>query len=518
MKKINDLPRVCILPFDGFETTEEWFRALKDFVVDSDAEKMLAYVKVNDAVHSLDAGGPEIVAVLDVFLKEHAPKVGIFLDLKIYDVSATVINTIKKYSVCLPTILTVCSNVAVETLIQLRVKFPDVKLAMVSVLTDIPDKECSRRFGQVPKIKIFSDLTNIREIYSEKIGEKYQSWHTDGYNDYEPFDMIVCSPHEVSFLKKNLPASYKFIVPGIRDEWMKKADDHQKRTTGVAEALDLGADFVVMGAQLTKGNPANGISVLESREKTRYAIRLSSRYLFSDNPLDVLKKFDAYYISRKDENGKFIGPLVAYAGTYFYAPGQAVKEGSRNYVGFEYFNFAKVETRSDTRHYFASKIIAKLFAGCLEEESDVFLGAPMGGIMLATEIGSILNKKTIFAEKKVIVAASGSLKEVSEQVIKRHDIDAGSRVVIVEDVCNNFSTTAKLQKEIEKQGGVLKAIVCAVNRSGVNEWNGIPVISALFIPTEQFKQEDSVVTDMIEEGKIHWDPKKDWDELIKVSD
>ena len=509
MRTLNVLPRVCILPFDGYESTEEWLKALKNFIVDPDAEKMLAYVKVNDAVHSLDAGGPTIVTGLSVLLKEIAPEVGIFLDLKIFDVSATVINTIKKYSICLPTILTVCSNVSVETLVKLRLEFPDVKLAMVCVPTDIPNEECSHRFGQVPKIKIFSDLTNTREIYSEKIG-KYQCWHKDGYNDYEPFDMIVCSPHEVEFLKKNLPASYKFIVPGIRDEWMKKEGEHQKRTTGVAEALDLGADFVVMGAQLTKGNMALGINVQESREKTRYAIRASRRYLFSDDPLDVLKMFRAYYVSPKNEDGLFLGPLVAYAGTYAAEGGEF-----KNYVGYEYFNFAKVESRSDTRAYFAQKIIANLVKAGLEENSEIFLGAPMGGIMLATEIGNILHKKTIFAEKKV-VSLNGQ-KEISELVINRHDLDTGDHVVIIEDVCNNFSTTEKLRKEIKRHGGVLKAIICAVNRSGYSEWDGIPVISALYIPTQQFKQDDPDVAGLVAKNKIIWKPKQEWYTITEIS-
>jgi orotidine-5'-phosphate decarboxylase/orotate phosphoribosyltransferase len=510
MRKLNDLPRVCILPFDGYESTAEWLRALTDFISDPEAEKMLAYVKINDAVHNLDAGGPAIVAGLSSLLKESAPEVGIFLDLKIYDVSATIINTIRKYSVYLPTILTVCSNVAVETLIKLRLEFPNVKLAMVSMLTDIAASECSARFGQLPAVKIYNDLMNIKEIYFYETGKR-QNWHKPGCNDYEPFDMIVCSPHEVEFLKKNLPDSYQFIVPGIRDEWMKKEGDHQKRTTGVAEALDLGADFVVMGAQLVKGNPERGVDVQESREKTRYAIRASQRYLFGDNPLDVLKMFHAYYISRKNENGRFVGPLVAYAGTYAAEGGEF-----KNYVGFEYFNFAKVESRPDTRAYFAEKIIANLIAGGFEESSEIFLGAPMGGIMLATEIGSILHKKTIFAEKKVV--SLNFKKEISELVISRHDLDTGDNVVIVEDVCNNFSTTEKLQMEIKKHGGVLKAIVCAVNRAGVNEWNGIPVISALFIPTQQFKQEDPEAFVLIVKEKIHWNPKKEWDELIAVSD
>jgi len=135
--------------------------------------------------------------------------------------------------------------------------------------------------------------------------------------------------------------------------------------------------------------------------------------------------------------------------------------------------------------------------------------------MLATEIGNILHKKTIFAEKKV-VSLNGQ-KEISELVINRHDLDTGDHVVIIEDVCNNFSTTEKLRKEIKRHGGVLKAIICAVNRSGYSEWDGIPVISALYIPTQQFKQDDPDVAGLVAKNKIIWKPKQEWYTITEIS-
>ena len=46
---------------------------------------------------------------------------------------------------------------------------------------------------------------------------------------------------------------------------------------------------------------------------------------------------------------------------------------------------------------------------------------------------------------------------------------------------------------IEKNGGYVKAIACGFNRSSLTDWNGIPIISALDIPTEQFTQEDPLL-------------------------
>jgi Orotidine-5''-phosphate decarboxylase len=134
------------------------------------------------------------------------------------------------------------------------------------MLTDIGEDECFSRFGFTPEDKIINDLTCIYEVYLDRRSK-------DPELPKDPFDLVVCSPKEVAYLKGSLPASYGFIVPGIRDEWMKKANEHQKRTTGVGEALESGATFVVMGAQMTKGNPESGVSPETSRALTLMEIK-----------------------------------------------------------------------------------------------------------------------------------------------------------------------------------------------------------------------------------------------------
>jgi orotidine-5'-phosphate decarboxylase len=149
---------------------------------------------------------------------------------------------------------------------KIREILPNTKLAMVSVLTDISEVECLTRFGMPPALKILTDFLGIKGIYQTPVNQSLPETK-------EPFEYVVCSPKELLFLKKNLP-DCSFIVPGIRDEWMKNSDEHQKRTTGVREALRAGANLLVMGAQLTKGNPAADISAKESRDLTKKEISL----------------------------------------------------------------------------------------------------------------------------------------------------------------------------------------------------------------------------------------------------
>jgi orotidine-5'-phosphate decarboxylase len=234
-----------------------------------------------------------------------------------------------------------------------------------------------------------------------------------------------------------------------------------------------------------------------------------SRIVLSD-PLQTLKNCQGYYKSRTDNiNGGFVGPAVAYAGQY-----QSEEGLMKNFVGFEYFNFAKAEQYLPVRKYFAKLIVQQLEKTGIY--FDVVLGAPMGGLLLADSVADELGCRVVFAEKKVIAIADpvAGTKEISKLVIDRHEIRRHDSVLLIEDVCNNFSTTEKIQKLVEECGAQLITIACAFNRSASNHWKNISVHSALEIPTEQFKQEDPEIKDFIAEDEVVWKPKDDWSFLL----
>ena len=56
---------------------------------------------------------------------------------------------------------------------------------------------------------------------------------------------LVCSPLEIAALRQTLPAAVQLVTPGIRTG-AEKADD-QRRTLSPREALEAGADWLVIG-------------------------------------------------------------------------------------------------------------------------------------------------------------------------------------------------------------------------------------------------------------------------------
>ncbi|MGE5392008.1 MAG: orotidine-5'-phosphate decarboxylase [Deltaproteobacteria bacterium] len=60
---------------------------------------------------------------------------------------------------------------------------------------------------------------------------------------------VVCSPKEIAVIRNACGADFKIVTPGIRPLWAAAND--QKRITTPRDALDLGADYMVIGRPIT---------------------------------------------------------------------------------------------------------------------------------------------------------------------------------------------------------------------------------------------------------------------------
>lgn len=61
---------------------------------------------------------------------------------------------------------------------------------------------------------------------------------------------VVCSPREIQAIRSACGPPFKIVTPGIRPAWSEKND--QKRVTTPREALELGADYMVIGRPITE--------------------------------------------------------------------------------------------------------------------------------------------------------------------------------------------------------------------------------------------------------------------------
>ena len=103
------------------------------------------------------------------------------------------------------------------------------------------------------KIVGVTTLTSLNEKLLKEIGynKKISSlvMHQAKLARKANLDAIVCSAQEVKSVKKYFKG--EIITPGIRFD--KKIDD-QKRIMSPSSAFKMGADWLVIGRPITKGN------------------------------------------------------------------------------------------------------------------------------------------------------------------------------------------------------------------------------------------------------------------------
>ena len=63
-------------------------------------------------------------------------------------------------------------------------------------------------------------------------------------------DGVVCSPKEAGSVREACGPDFKLVVPGIRPSLSLSGD--QKRTSGPADAVNAGADYLVIGRPITR--------------------------------------------------------------------------------------------------------------------------------------------------------------------------------------------------------------------------------------------------------------------------
>lgn len=235
-----------------------------------------------------------------------------------------------------------------------------------------------------------------------------------------------------------------------------------------------------------------------------------------DNPLEILQGCAGFYECPRGPDGERLGPLVGYAGR---------DAQGRQFVGDVYVNFAKAEEYPVILNFFAELLGQRIhfskFSNCVKR---VFCGAPEGGKALALFLAfHWCGGRYVFPEKKIVSLATPHSREVTEFEFSRHEITPGDRVILVEDVLNNFSTTDKLIKLVKSRGGEVYGIAAFLNRSMplLNEYKAgdgarYPVISLVENPFVQYEQDHPDVKDDILSGNVAWKPKVEWPRLLEA--
>ena len=171
--------------------------------------------------------GPSVVQM--VRQMSHAK---IFLDLKLHDISATVLRAMARVADLGVDLVTVhCSSS--KNMLEKAVQGGQGKTGVLGV-TLLTDNDAGTIEASGFKDKFVND-PNLLVMHRAKMA------YDAGCKG------VVCSGREVRQIKKDFGKSFLAVTPGIRPEWTLLENDDQKRVTTPGRAVTLGSDLIVIG-------------------------------------------------------------------------------------------------------------------------------------------------------------------------------------------------------------------------------------------------------------------------------
>mgnify|MGYP001300931540 CR=1 FL=1 len=161
---------------------------------------------------------------------EYAAQKGfdIFLDLKLHDIPNTVKKSIEGLSSLPISMLTIHTSGGKDMMMAAMeaVSGTQIKVFGVTALTSLNNDDTNQIFQRTTAGQVDAMLNLAQEA---------------------GIDGVVCSPQELELVNKR--ENLLSITPGIR---LQDSNDDQKRVMSPKEAINLGADFLVIGRPITE--------------------------------------------------------------------------------------------------------------------------------------------------------------------------------------------------------------------------------------------------------------------------
>jgi len=162
----------------------------------------------------------------------------LFLDLKLYDIPNTVKGAVESISLLEPKFLTVHASGGAKMVSAAANALPRGSITAVTVLTSFSEEG-------------FKELG-----FQDEIAKTVKSWAEGAIKSGAT--SIVCSPFEASLIR-SISKDVTIITPGVRLPGDDLGD--QARVMTPKQAIENGADFVVIGRSITKESPKGSIAM-----------------------------------------------------------------------------------------------------------------------------------------------------------------------------------------------------------------------------------------------------------------
>lgn len=178
-----------------------------------------------------------------------------FLDLKYHDIPNTVAGAVRS---------------AVRRGVHMLTLHASGGREMLSRAVEAARSEAAGTGGAAPLLLGVTVLTSLKDEQLQEVGcpapVADQVLRLAGLAKESRLDGIVCSPHEIDIIKRELGRDFLVVTPGIRPAWAAAQD--QKRVMTPAEAIRRGADYMVIGRPVTAAPSPRDAFALVVKELT----------------------------------------------------------------------------------------------------------------------------------------------------------------------------------------------------------------------------------------------------------
>jgi orotidine-5'-phosphate decarboxylase len=192
-----------------------------------DIGPLLGAVKIGSELFT--TAGPEIVRTI------RGTGLNVFLDLKFHDIPNTVAKAVTS---------------AAQLDVQMLTIHTSGGAAMMRAAEEAAQKNRREAGREAPLVLGVTVLTSLDSNAIAEVGFEpnvaHQVKRLAKLAVESGLRGLVCSPLEVALLRQFLPAEFQLVTPGIRPADAAGGDD-QKRTLTPKEALDAGANWLVIG-------------------------------------------------------------------------------------------------------------------------------------------------------------------------------------------------------------------------------------------------------------------------------
>tara|TARA_B100000575_G_scaffold204461_1_gene165978 strand:+ start:9181 stop:9867 length:687 start_codon:yes stop_codon:yes gene_type:complete len=172
----------------------------------------------------------------------------IFLDLKLHDIPNTVNKGMLAINKLKPLLTTIHISGGDQMMKLSKVENTNMKVLGVTLLTSLNNNQTKKYYNE----------NSIQKIVKNFVKQAKKN-NLDG---------VVCSPKEIKLIRKIVDEKFIIVTPGIRLDGGVILKDDQKRTLNPKKAIELGANYLVVGRPITESaTPLNTIKRINSSLK-----------------------------------------------------------------------------------------------------------------------------------------------------------------------------------------------------------------------------------------------------------